>query len=202
MKIAILVEGKTESAFKPVLLDFLRNHLAGKMPRLHFMPYHGRIPKADKLSRVVDNLLSGREPAEAVIALTNVYTGTGDFADANDAKNKMQQWVGNVAQFYPHVALHDFEAWLLPYWADILRLAGHNLSCPGASPERVNHDRPPAHRLKELFEAGRTRKSYNKPRDALRILKDKDLTVAANACPELKFFVNTIIRLAGGQILP
>jgi hypothetical protein len=202
MKIAVLVEGKTESAFKPVLLDFLRNRLARRMPRLHFMPYHGRIPKEDKLNRVVENLLSGREPAEAVIALTDVYTGTRDFVDANDAKNKMRQWVGNVAAFYPHVALHDFEAWLLPYWSDIVRLAGHNLNCPGAHPETVNHNRPPAHRLKELFQAGRTRKSYNKPRDALRILKDKDLAVAANACPELKLFLNCIIRLAGGQVLP
>jgi hypothetical protein len=73
---------------------------------------------------------------------------------------------------------------------------------PGPHPEKVNHNRPPAHRLKELFEAGRTRKSYNKPRDALRILKDKDLSIAANACPELKLFVNQVIRLAGGAVLP
>jgi hypothetical protein len=136
MRIEILVEGKTESAFKPVLLNFLRSRLPGAMPRLHFMPYDGRIPKEDKLRRVVENLLSGREPADAVIALTDVYTGTGDFADANDAKNKMQQWVGNAAEFYPHVALHDFEAWLLPYWSDIVKLAGHSLNCPGAGHQK------------------------------------------------------------------
>jgi hypothetical protein len=137
-----------------------------------------------------------------VIALTDVYTGTKDFTNATDAKNKMQQWVGNVARFYPHVALHDFEAWLLPYWPDILRLAGHNVKSPGACPERINHTHPPAHRLAELFQAGQTRQSYNKPRDALRILRGKDLTVAANACPELKLLLNRIIGLAGGQALP
>ena len=202
MKIEILVEGRTESAFKPVLLDFLRHRLPGSMSRLHFTRYDGRIPKEEKLRRVVENLLSGSDPVDAVIALTDVYTGTADFADAQDAKSKMQQWVGAVSNFFPHVALHDFEAWLLPYWGDIVRLAGHNLKAPGACPEKVNHNKPPAHRLQELFEAGRTRKSYNKPRDALRILKGKDLSIAANACPELKLFLNRIIGLAGGKPLP
>lgn len=41
-----------------------------------------------------------------------------------------------------------------------------------------------------------------KPRDALRILRDNDLSVAVDACPELKAFVNTIIGLSGGALLP
>ena len=31
----------------------------------------------------------------------------------------MREWVGVEKRFYPHVALHDFEAWLLPYWEKI-----------------------------------------------------------------------------------
>ena len=34
MRIAILVEGKTERAFKPYLLSYLQTRLAGKMPKL------------------------------------------------------------------------------------------------------------------------------------------------------------------------
>lgn len=199
MKIAMLVEGKTETAFKPVLLAFLQSRLAGRLPKLHFMPYHGRIPKEDKLRRVVENLLTGRDRADAVIALTDVYTGTADFQDAEDAKSKMRQWVGTQPHFHPHVALHDFEAWLLPYWSDIQALAGRKASSPGAHPEKINHSRPPAHRLQALFEAGSTRKSYSKPRDALRILKDQDLGIAIEACLELKLLVNRIIGLAGGS---
>ena len=48
MRIAILVEGKTERAFKPYLLSHLENRLAGKMPKLDFMPYDGRIPTGNK----------------------------------------------------------------------------------------------------------------------------------------------------------
>jgi len=112
MIIAILVEGRTERAFMDALRRFLQPRLAGRMPNLDPLPYDGRIPTGDKLKRTVDRLLNGRRPADAVIALTDVYTGTRDFSDATDAKRKMQQWVGDRSEFHPHAALHDCEAWL------------------------------------------------------------------------------------------
>jgi hypothetical protein len=37
--------------------------------------------------------------------------------------------------------------------------------------------------------------------DAARILRGKDLTEAANKCPDLKAFLNTILKLSGsGQL--
>jgi hypothetical protein len=95
MKMSIIIEGRTEKAFLPYLRNFLKNRLAGNMPRLDVFPYDGRIPKQDKLKRVVENLLIGRNPANHVIALTDVYTGTtpSDFKNAQDAKDKMRQWV-------------------------------------------------------------------------------------------------------------
>ena len=200
MKITILVEGETEKAFKPILTQFLKARLEGNMPRLDFFPCEGRVYKEEKLRRTVAQLLHGRNPADAVIALTDVYTGTNDFTDAADAKTKMRQWVNNPA-FYPHAAQHDFEAWLLPYWSDIQRLAGHNRTLPGTNPERINHQKPPAYHLIEIFRLGK-RGSYNKPRDGMRILRNQDLLVAANACPELKAFLNTILRLSGGVVIP
>lgn len=201
MKIALIVEGKTEQAFLSVLRDFLGRHLAGRMPNIDPLPYHGRVPTGDKLKRVVTNLLSGSTAADHVIALTDVYTGSRppDFQDASDAKAKMRQWVGTEPRFHPHAAQYDFEAWLLPYWPTIQRLAGHNRRSPLGSPEMVNHINPPAHRIKEIFEVGRCRDSYVKPRDALRILKENDLAVAINQCAELKAFVNTIVSISGGE---
>jgi len=116
VKITVLVEGDTERVFLPSLRDFISRHLAGgKMPSLSVRPYDGRIPKADRLRRIVEDLLTKRPPSDAVIALTDVYTGTSDFKDAADAKAKMTEWVGGNERFYPHVAQYDFEAWLLPY---------------------------------------------------------------------------------------
>ncbi len=202
MKITLIVEGKTEKAFLPYLRKFLQNHLSGKMPKLDIYPYDGHIPTGDKLKRVVGNLLMGVNAADHVIALTDVYTGIREFVDAADAKTKMREWVGADPRFHPHAAQYDFEAWLLPYWSSIQRLAGHNQTVPSGNPETVNHDNPPAHRIKSVFEAGRCRDSYVKPRDAGRILKENDLSVSIAKCPELKELVNTIIELSGGKKLP
>jgi len=199
VKIAILVEGRTEKAFLPHLRNFLKTRLADKMPNLDMVPYNGRIPKEDKLRRTVENLLGGRNPAQAVVALTDVYTGTDDFRDGSDAKAKMRRWVGQNDRFYPHVAQYDFEAWLLPYWAEIQKVAGHNRTAPPGAPETVNHNRPPSYHIKEVFRIGKCREDYSKVRDANRILRSKDLSVAATVCPELRAFMNTILTLSEGD---
>jgi len=202
VRIAILVEGRTEKAFLPALRNFLSPRLAGRMPNLDPLVYDGRIPKAEKLQRIVHNLLSDlQRPADAVIALTDVYTGTRDFIDAADAKAKMRQWVGDNPKFYPHVAQYDFESWLLPFWPTIQKLARHQKGAPAGAPETINHNDPPAHRIKEIFELGKCRDSYSKPRDAKRILEANDLLMSANVCPELKSFLNTILKLSGGDLI-
>ena len=86
IKIAIIVEGQTERVFKESLLSFLKTCLP-HMPKLQFITYNGRIPKQEKLKRVVENLL---EEVDHVIALTDVFTGPAartlpDFINAEDA---------------------------------------------------------------------------------------------------------------------
>jgi hypothetical protein len=171
------------------------------MPKIDVYPCDGRVYTGAKLRRTVEDLLTKRTPSDAVIALTDVYTGTDDFADAADAKRKMREWVGNNARFHPHAAQHDFEAWLLPFWADIQRLAGSHRGAPAGKPESVNHTKPPSYRIAEVFEAGTCRRSYSKPRDAARILQGKDLATAAGQCPELKAFLNTLLTLSGAEPL-
>lgn len=202
VKIALIMEGMTEKVFLPHLRAFLQPRLPGRMPKLDPVLYNGRIPTGEKLRRLVEILLStGGEPAGAVIALTDVYTGSRppEFADAADAKAKMRQWVGENKRFHPHAAQHDFEAWLLPFWEKIQALAKSNRACPGRNPERVNHIKPPAHHLREIFSKGGRGQAYVKTRDAERILRGENLLVAANACPELKAFLNAILKLCGGS---
>jgi hypothetical protein len=200
VRIALLVEGATERVFLPVLRNFLAFRLQGNMPRLVPDPFDGRLPKEEQLRRRVESLLD--KSADAVIALTDVYTGSDDFSDAADAKAKMRQWVGPEGRFHPHAALHEFEAWLLPYWETVKQVAGSNRAQPGPNPERVNHDKPPSRHLAEVFRTGSRGRSYVKTRDALRILKDADLGVAIAVCAELRGLVDTILRLSGGDPLP
>lgn len=197
MRITVICEGKTEKAFKECLHEFLKTRLEGNMPSLRFDVHNGSIPKQKELKKVVRNHLTIRKmPADAVIGLTDVYP---DFADADEAKEKMREWVGDEPNFYPHVALHDFEAWLLPFWDRIKKLAGSNSAPFGANPEQVDHGNPPAHRLARMFEAGTCRDSYKKPRDAKRILVNADLMVSIEACAELKSFVNTILKVCNAS---
>jgi Domain of unknown function (DUF4276) len=202
VRIAVIVEGETERVFLPFLRSFLESRIPGRMPRLVPRPFDGRIPTSARLKRLVERLINdGIHSADAVIALTDVYTGTipPQFVDAADAKAKMRAWVGQNPNFHPHAAQYDFDAWLLPYWPKIQQLAGSNRASPGPNPEQVNHDNPPAHRLREAFRSGSRGRAYVKPRDAGRILKDQDLLVAVQNCPELKSLVNTILTLCGGD---
>lgn len=166
------------------------------MPRLVAAPFDGTIPKEERLKRVVERLLRGKNAADYVVALTDVYTGTNDFKDAADAKCKMLNWCDNNKRFIPHAAQYEFEAWLLPYWDRIKRLAGTNKTCPGSSPEAVNHSRPPSKYLEEVYRTGGRGIGYAKPVDAMKILEGQDLDVAAKACPELRAFLDTLIRLS------
>jgi hypothetical protein len=120
MKIAIIIEGKTEQAFLSDLRAFMKTRLADRMPKLVAVPQNGRIPRGDALKRLVEGLLTyGKEPADTVIALPDVYTGTNppDFVDAADATAKMRQWVGPNPDFYPHAAQFDFRSVATPLLA-------------------------------------------------------------------------------------
>ncbi len=199
-RIAIIVEGATEKVFIPTVRRFLQTQLGGQaMPKLDAVPCHGRIPTHDGLRKKVSLLLSGKFAADAVVALTDVYTGTSEFRDAGDAKNKMRNWVGKEPRFYAHAAQHDFEAWLLPFWSDIQRLAGSTAPKASPHPEQVNHGHPPAYHLKEVFRMGNGGRSYVKTRDAARILREQNLAMAAKECPELKAFLNTLLGLCGAK---
>ena len=202
MKITIIAEGKTEKVFLSHLREFLSPRLTGRMPSLTPNVYNGRIPTGEKLRRRVTELL--RHPSDHVIALTDVYTGTTppDFRDAAEAKSKMNGWVRHEPRFHPHAAQYEIEAWLLPYWPRIQKLARHNQSAPKGDPESINHSSPPTSRLKEVFRRGSGRHSYVKTRDFGKILEDQDLSVAIDRCPELKALVNTILSVCGGQPIP
>jgi Domain of unknown function (DUF4276) len=201
-RIAIIVEGATESAFKKSLDNFLASRLAvRRKPRLRFISEDGRIPIGDRLRRDVVRLLETDH--DDVVALTDVYTGSKppEFVNAADAIAKMRQWVGPEPRFHPHAAQHEFEAWLFPCWTQIQNLSGSNRQCPSQTPELVDHDKPPAAYLNEVFRTGKNKRSYSKIRDGMAILRGQDLAVSAVACPELRSFLNTILSLSGGKKL-
>jgi hypothetical protein len=197
-----LVEGKTETAFKDKLKAFLdtRCEQQGK-PKigLRTKPMNTRLMSAGRIRERVT--MSLRDPeVVCVIALVDVYPS---FESAQAAKKFLREAVGDKPRFHAHAAQFDFEAWLLPYWDDICKRLGVKKKKPGANPEQVNKLKPPSKHLAELYRLAKSRRySYDKARDGKAILQNKDLTQAANQCPELKSLLNTLLRCAGLDLLP
>lgn len=169
------------------------------MPKIKAFPANGLLRRGAELQREVVRLLREHD---SVVALTDVYTGTPRlFENAADAKRRMREWLPNEKRFHPHAAQYDFEAWLIPYWKTIQTLAGSDRKAPGSQPEQIDHGRPPSLHLREVFRTGSKKVGYVKRVHAAKILDGQDLLVAANACPELKAFLNTILSLCEGDLI-
>jgi len=76
MKITILVEGRTEDAFRPHLIEFLKVRLAGAMPRLDFYRRDGRIRRGTNSSGSWPGSCKPPTPSSPL----PTSTPTGDFA--------------------------------------------------------------------------------------------------------------------------
>jgi hypothetical protein len=199
MTIVLLVEGATETALKDKLKTFLDKR-AGEEGKLKVTLHSKDIMNLNsaKLGRRVQ--LELRDPkVTAVVGLIDVYP---KFASANDAKRFLRDAVSNEPRFYAHAAQYDVEAWLLPYWDFICKRLGVQRARPGANPEEVNQNYPPSKRLNELYRIAKPPRKYIKPIEMATILRNQDLTVAADQCPELKSLLNTLLVLADLTPLP
>ncbi len=200
-EIVLLVEGRTETAIKPILKAFLdrRCESEGKPKvRLTTKPLDSSLLKEKTVrNRVVRNLK--RPGVLGVVALIDVVASGRPmrFANAAAAIKFLAECAPNESRYRAHAAQHDFEAWLLPYWDAICTRVKVTKNAPGANPEAVNHDHPPSRHLKELYRSAKPTKDYDKPRDALAILRGKDLLVSAEKCPQFKAFLNSLLDLAG-----
>lgn len=199
MTIVLLVEGATETALKEKLKAFLdeRSRAEGR-PKVALRTQDIMTLNPDKLRGRI-RLELRRPRVTAVIGLIDVYP---DFASAAEAKDFLRQAAGDDPRFYAHAAQYDVEAWLLPYWDAICRRIGVRRSAPGPNPEQVDHDHPPSQRLDELYRLAKPPRKYVKPIEMASILRHQDLTVAADACPELKSLLNTLLTLSGLRPLP
>jgi hypothetical protein len=135
----------------------------------------------------------------AVIGLIDVYP---NFRSADEAKQFLIEAANHNPRFYAHAAQYEVETWLLPYWGSICQRLGVRRNPPSQHPERVNLNNPPSKRLSQLYRLAKPPRKYIKPIEMATILQGKDLTVAANQCPELKAFLNTILNLSGLTKLP
>ena len=195
MSIVLLVEGRTEGALTNKIKEFLdqRAHAHGH-PKVALKPKPiVNTDEADLGRRIKLELQNAR--VIAVVGLIDVFP---NFKNAEAAKNFLRSAAnkaGVVEGFYAHAAQYDVEAWLLPYWDDICRRLGVNQGRPGNDPEQVDDIKPPSYHLKGLYQRANPPRKYVKTTQMPAILKNKDLTISANACPEFKSLLNTLLKL-------
>ena len=197
--IVLMVEGDTEAALKRHVKDFLdrRAQVAGQ-PRVRLETRDIINVASPRLKRRVALELR-KPPVIAVVGLIDVFPR---FQNAAEAKAYLAESVDHP-QFYAHAAQFDVEAWLLPYWTDICRRVGVQQASPGSNPENVDRMKPPAYRLRELYRRAKPKpRKYVKTTEMYDILRDKDLAVSANQCPEFKAFLNTLLTLSDLEPLP
>lgn len=196
-RIVLFAEGDTERAAKDHLKRFLDSaaQRAGK-PRvgLSVVTFGGSILRADLHRRVAHHLA---DPATVgIIALTDMYP---DFRSVEEARRRLAALLPDDPRCHAHVAKHDFEAWLLADWDGVLRHARVGAKRPWAGcPEDVNSGRPPAHRLRELFDReAKPPRKYKKPIDGKVLFERLDLDQLASTCLEFGRFLQCLLRLAG-----
>ncbi len=194
MKIVVFCEGKSEQALRTGLRELVqeRDRAAARIG-IFTRTLDGPTVRK-KLGRLVELCLS-QEDVAGVVVLTDVYP---DFKNAEEAKAQLRQLVGSQGttnRFRAHAAQFDLEAWIIPWWDELVRELRVTASRPGAKPEEINGGKPPSMHIRELFK--RAKRSYEKPLDAAKWLTADRLTRAAAYCPELKSFLNSLLELAG-----
>jgi len=199
-QIVVLCEGRTERALQPFIKTFLDGQCAASgKPRmgLNMVDAGGAsdLLSAKSLPKLVANHLGAADVVGLVVLVDVKAPPPHVFPNAGAAIAYLKTILPADPRVHAHAAQHDVEAWLLPFWEVAQKKAGHRKASPGKNPEKVNHDHPPSWHLQELYRLGG--KSYDKPRDAAAILRGQDLRAVANACPQFKAFLNTLLGLSG-----
>jgi hypothetical protein len=130
-----------------------------------------------------------------VFALVDLFPG---HTDAESLRQELKQRVESRwhSQFHAHVAVHDFEAWVLASREELGKRLGiadlHGFN----SPEIVNDQKPPAEHLKELFI--RHKRTYQKEVDGPAILRRTTPVTIARQCPNFQLFYQDLFACIEG----
>ena len=168
----------------------------------------GQIENVGKLAR----LYLDEQDVLAVFTLVDLQGMTRVVHPPHDnleAKvERVQEWLraqvthARVRQFFPHVYVHEVEAWILAEGHALAR----RLKDPGIEPdpnaESKDFQNPPSERLNGLFLRKRSRR-YNKVSDGQPLFAAMEFDPVYNSCPHFRAFYDDLRAAAGiGRPLP
>jgi len=147
----------------------------------------------------------------AVFTLVDLYEMTRvDHPPTDCLEDKVArvlQWLNSQARgipsdfYYPHIAVHDIEAWILAEGAALAkRLHAPSLQ-PDPEAERKDFANPPKRRLNEMFRK-HLRRRYEENRDARALFSAVDPAVIHKTCHHYRLLYDDLSKVARSVCSP
>lgn len=201
-RIIVLCEGDTEElATRYFLLRQWKADGLGSVG-LHAINLNGRVQDTGVKAR-----LYLEEPdilaAFTLLDLHGMDRVVHHACDELDAKvQRVRQWLRGqvnhprIDDFFPHVCVHQTEAWILAEGSALAeRLSDHGIK-PDPDAEVKNFQRPPSKRINELFLTRRSADRYQKIRDGRPLFAAMKFEPVYSSCRYFRAFYDDL-RAAG-----
>jgi hypothetical protein len=138
----------------------------------------------------------------AVFTLVDLYGMDRVSHDSNDSLQakvaRVKNWLSRQVDhprkddFFPHVSVHETEAWILAEGLALGKRVGDVAIEPENNAEPKNFQRPPSKRLHELFRSRRHGDGYHKISDGVPLYKALQFDRVYKSCPYFAAFYDNL----------
>jgi hypothetical protein len=200
-KIVVLCEGDTEEV--AVRHFVTRQWHADNLRSVSLRP----VNLSGKLQHIgVKAKLFHEEDVRAVFTLVDLYGMERVSHDPNDPLQakviRVTNWLARqvdhprTRDFFPHVSVHETEAWLLAEGLALARRLGDARIGPEDNAEVKNFQKPPSTRLHELFRSRRRGDGYHKISDGVPLFKALQFDPVYKSCRYFAAFYDDLKSVA------
>lgn len=201
--IVIICEGSSDEAILKVLFQ-KEKALAHITP--WFQPLGGetRFKRKEIRSRVCNSF---KKPGVlAVFALIDLKGASVDYPTditsyidkARFVKDYLKGFLSGLSEsdkFYPHVAVHDIETWILADRDAVAKyFRSSTIPYQADCPEAIDFNRPPSYILGDLFKSNGL--VYIKTVRGPELFKTVNFNIINDRCPHLRDFIDDLKRVA------
>jgi len=199
--VVILCEGKSDEEILKVL--FKKERLYHINPLLQPLDGVTEFKERNIRSRVCSSLK--RPGVLAVFALIDLKGSRVDYPPnitsytnrAKFLKEHLKKFLSGLPEsdrFYPHVAVHDIEAWILADKDAVAKyLKTSTIAYKADVPESIDFNRPPSYILKDLFRDKEL--VYRKTVHGPDLFRTVNIDIVYNKCPHFKDFIDDLLKV-------
>lgn len=119
--------------------------------------------------------------------------------------DRVQRWLREQVShprsdvFFPHVSVHETEAWILAEGAALAKRLHDQTVRPDPEAETTDFQRPPSKRVNELFLSRRSQDRYHKILDGRPLFSDLQFATVYHSCRYFRAFYDDLKRVASAS---